>query len=483
LTKTFELPLIGEVSEADIAAAAERRRAAGKKGVFIHTLGCQMNEHDSEIILGLLTGLGYRRVDNLLDADLIIYNTCCVRENPERKIYGQLAMLRRLHQLRPDLLIGVGGCMAQKKDEYMRMAKEFPHVKIIFGTHNLHRLPELIQEAEITGKQVVEVWDEPGGVVEDLPVVRSSAIKAYVTIMYGCDEHCTYCIVPAVRGRERSRQPERILQEVQELAADGCQEVMLLGQNVNAYGRDLAEKTTFARLLQLLDENTGIKRLRFTSPHPRYFGDDVISIMAAGRAICEHVHLPAQAGSDRVLRRMGRRYSRADYINLVTKMKQAIPDLAVTTDLIVGFPGETEEDFAETLSLVREVQFDGAFMFIYSPRDGTAATRLPETVPEEVKRERIHRLVEQQNTVSLAKNKELIGKRVTVLVDGAGKEPQTLAGRTRTNKLVVFPAEGRKIGQFVEVEITEAHTWSLSGRPLAVGAGEGAGSTADPRKF
>ncbi len=472
LPDLIELPLVGTVAEAEIRAIRARQAATGAKGVFIHTLGCQMNEHDTEIMLGLLQKEGYVPVDHPAAADLILYNTCCVRENPERKIYGQIGMLLPLKELHPALVIGICGCMPQQRAELQRMSATLKHVDLIFGTHNLHRLPELLHQVETSGQQVIEVWDEAGEMIEGLPAQRASGLKAYVTIMYGCNEKCTYCVVPLVRGRERSRQPEAIVAEVAALAAGGAKEVMLLGQNVNAYGRDLADPVGFAELLRRVDAVPGIRRIRYTSPHPRYFTDDVIESMAACPAVCEHVHLPVQAGSDRVLRRMGRGYTRQHYLDLVRRLRQAVPDLAITTDLIVGFPGETEEDFQQTLSLIEAVGFDGAFMFIYSPRTGTAATRLPEQVPAEVKSERIHRLIARQNEISWRRNAELIGATLEVLADAPGKEEGILAGRTRGNKLVAFPAAGRQVGEFLPVRITAARTWSLVGEPAETAIGK-----------
>lgn len=460
---TVELPLLGVVSVEDILNARAHQAACGKKGVFIQTLGCQMNEHDTEIMLGLLIQAGYHPVDNMLAADLILFNTCCVRENPERKVYGQVRMLQALKEYNPKLIIGICGCMTQQPVQRKQMINTLKHVDLIFGTHNIHRLPELLHQVETSGQQVVEVWDEVDDIVENLPAQRADWLKAYVTIMYGCNERCTYCIVPFVRGHERSRQPQAIIDEIRSLTANGCKEVMLLGQNVNAYGHDLGSQTTFANLLRQVNEVPGMARIRYTSPHPRYFTADVIDAMAEAEAVCEHVHLPVQAGSDIVLRRMGRRYTRAHYIDLVARMRQAIPNLAVTTDFIVGFPGETDADFEQTLSLVREVEFDNSFMFIYSPREGTAATRLPNPVPDDVKTERIHRLIELQKQISLRRNQALIGSVEEVLVDSLGKNPGTLAGRTRSNKLVVFKDEGQKIGDLVSVRISTAFTWSLSG--------------------
>lgn len=459
----IELPVVGVLEEDQLDKALAQKKP-GQKGVWIQTLGCQMNEHDTERMFGMLQQIGYARVATPVEADLILYNTCSVRENPERKVYGQVHMLRQLKERNPELIIGICGCMTQQKAELERMRQELEHVDLIFGTHNIHRLPELLNKVRVTGERVIEVWHEEGDVVEGVPVQREGNLKAYVTIIYGCNEFCTYCIVPYVRGKERSRSPEKIVEEVRELAAQGYKEVMLLGQNVNAYGNDLDQDVDFADLLYLVNEVDGIERIRYTSPHPKHFTDRVIQAMAECDKVCPHVHMPAQSGSDRVLKRMGRRYTRAQYIDLVQRMRDAIPDLAITSDFIVGFPGETEEDFLETVSLVQEVQFDSSFMFIYSPRIGTPATRLKDQIPEEVQRDRIHRLIAVQSEVSLKKNLEWVGRTVEVLVEGQSqKDPERLSGRAPSNKLVVFKGDPSLIGRTVPVRVTEAQTWSLTG--------------------
>ncbi len=463
MNDVIELPVIGRVEEDELQRRLQEKKP-GQKGVWIQTLGCQMNEHDSEIILGMLSQMGYVEVATPVEADLILYNTCSVRENPERRVYGQLHMLRQLKERNPDLIIGICGCMVQQKAELERIRQSLEHVDLVFGTHNIHRLPELLHKVRVTGERVIEVWHEEGDVVEGLPVQREGKLKAYVTIIYGCNEFCTYCIVPYVRGKERSRAMEQILAECRSLGEQGYKEIMLLGQNVNAYGNDLPGGENFARLLDEVNQVPGIERIRFTSPHPKHFTDDVVEVMARAEKVCEHVHLPVQAGSDRTLRRMGRRYTREQYLRLVEKMRAAIPDLAITTDIIVGFPGETDEDFMETIRLVEEVEFDGAFMFIYSPRIGTPATRLKEQVPEDVKRDRIYHLIEVQNRISRKKNEEWVGRTVEVLVEGVShKDPSKLSGRSRQNKLVVFAGGQELIGKTVDVRVVEAQTWSLSG--------------------
>ncbi len=437
----------------------------------IVTLGCQMNVRDTQTLMGMLSQMGYGFTDDVESADLVLFNTCSVRENPERKVYGQVAALRELKQRRPGMLIGICGCMPQQPSELARMQRSLPHVDLILGTLNLHRFPELLSRAEQTGRQVVEVWHDEGDVIEGLPVWREpGSVKAFVNVVYGCDYRCTFCVVPTTRGRQRSRRPEAVEAEVRALVAEGVREVTLLGQTANAYGRDLeGEGITLASLLRRLDAVEGLERIRFTSNHPREMTDDLLEAMATLPKVCEHIHLAVQSGSDRILHRMGRRYSCQEYVDLVERMRRAIPGLAVSTDIIVGFPGETEEDFERTMELVRRVRFDSAFTFVYSPRPGTAALRLPDPVPEPVKRERIMRLIELQNRISLEQNLLYRGRVVEVLVEGASeKDPRRLCGRTRTNKIVVLdedPAQrADRVGQRVPVAIDDVTPWTLFGR-------------------
>lgn len=448
---------------ADLGVKGGLESSAMRK-YFVQTFGCQMNEHDSEVIAGILEDRGYVPASTVEEADLVIFNTCCVRENPERKVYGRVADLKRLKRANPDLIIGICGCMVQQDGEAERIASKLPHVDLVFGTMNLHRLPELLDKVE-AGQRVVEVWDEEGGIVEHLPMRRADAVSAWVTIMYGCNNFCTYCIVPYVRGRERSRRFEDIVDEVRSLGRAGYREVVLLGQNVNSYGHDLEDGRDFADLLRALDGTPGIYRIRYTTSHPRDFSQKLIDTIADCRTVCEHFHLPLQAGSDRVLSRMNRGYTRAQYTDLVRRIREAVPGCSITTDLIVGFPGETEEDFLETLEVVREVRFDSAFTFVFSPRRGTAAARMDDQVPEDVKSDRIQRLIKVQDAITLEINKALAGKIVEVLVEGESKtNPSMLAGRTRTNKLVIFPRDDRaRKGTLVKVRITEPHAWTQMG--------------------
>lgn len=436
-----------------------------KKTYFTFTYGCQMNERDSETIAGLLTDLGYEKASSEDKADLIIFNTCCVRETAERKIYGRLNQLKRLKDKNPGLLIGVGGCMAQKDRE--RVLAKAPHVDFVFGTHNIQELPELIEKAAVAREPIVQVWDE-GREPLDLPVKRQGKVKAFVTITYGCTNFCTYCIVPYVRGKERSRRLEDIVQEVTQLAREGFKEVILLGQNVNTYGRDLSEDVTFAQLLRAVNEVEGIERIRYTTSHPRDFSNDIIAAVRECEKVCEHFHLPVQAGSNRILERMNRGYTREDYLALVERIRTQVPNSSITTDIIVGFPGETKEDFADTLDLVHRVRFSNAFTFIFSPRSGTPAANMPDQVPEEVKKERLERLMEVQDCISRNINEELRGQEVEVLVEGTSeKDENFLKGRTRTNKLVLFPGSEELVGQLVRVKITRPQTWNLYGELIS----------------
>lgn len=439
------------------------RLGEGKR-YFIRTMGCQMNEHDTEIMKGLLSRMGYEEAPDPESADLVLFNTCSVRENPERRVYGQLGLLKMVKDRRPGMLIGVCGCMPQSRQERQRIVEQLPHVDLVFGTKNIHRLPFLIQQAMTTGRQVVEVWDEDGDIVEGLPVQREDDLKAYVTIIYGCDYRCTFCIVPQTRGSQRSRRPEAIIAEVEQLAREGYKEVTLLGQTVDAYGKDLGDGTNLAGLLRRLNDIDGIQRIRFTTSHPKDITPELIDAMAECEKVCEHLHLPVQSGSNRILKLMARRYTREQYLKLVEDLRQRIPDLSITTDIIVGFPGETEEDFLQTVSLVEEVGFDSSFTFIYSPRPGTGAPNLPDPTTEEEKRERLHRLNEVQARLTREKSQAMAGKVVEILVEGASKyDPSLLSGRTRTNKIVTFAGPPELRGQLVNVRITEPRTWTLSG--------------------
>lgn len=436
---------------------------AGKK-FMIRTYGCQMNEHDTEVMAGILSDMGFESTTDTDEADVILLNTCAIRENAENKVFGEIGHLKPLKLEKPGLILGVCGCMSQEESVVNKILQKHQHIDLIFGTHNIHRLPQLIKNAIFNKEMVIEVWSKEGDIVENLPRVRKGNIKGWVNIMYGCDKFCTYCIVPYTRGKERSRHPEDIIEEVRHLARNGYKEITLLGQNVNAYGKDLEEMDY--GLGDLMDEirKIDIPRVRFTTSHPRDFDDHLIDVLAKGGNLVEHIHLPVQHGSSEVLKLMARKYSREHYLKLVDKIKAKIPNAVFTTDIIVGFPNETDEQFEETLSLVKEVEYDMAFTFIYSPRDGTPAAKMEDNVPMEVKKERLHRLNDVMNEIFLKKNKALVGEVVEVLVEGESKKnPDVLSGHTRTNKVVHFHAPKSMIGELVNVKINDAKTWSLNG--------------------
>ena len=434
---------------------------------FIETWGCQMNEEDSEKLSGMLKGLGYTRTDVKEEASIIIFNTCCVRENAELKVYGNLGELKRLKKKNNDLIIAVCGCMMQQEGMAETILKKYPFVDIIFGTHNSHKLPEYINRVRQEGKSIIEIMSKEEGIIEGVPIDRESSVKAFVTIMYGCNNFCTYCIVPYVRGRERSRKPEDIINEIKDLVSKGYKEITLLGQNVNSYGKGLEPEIKFAELLRKINEIDGVERVKFMTSHPKDLSDDVIDAIAECDKLCEHIHLPVQSGSSNLLKKMNRHYDREQYLDLVKRIKAKIPNVALSTDIIVGFPGETEEDFEETVSLVKEVQFDSAFTFLYSKRKGTPAYELEEQIDEQTKSKRFKRLVEAVNECCAAKNKEYQGKTVEVLVEGVSKNDSTkLMGRTRTGKLVNFKGNEDSIGKLVQVKITEALSFSLTGEEV-----------------
>jgi len=437
----------------------------GSRLYKILTYGCQANERDSETLTGLLESQGYEPAADISEADVILINTCCIRQSAENKVYGKLGELKILKRQNPNLIIGVGGCMAQQKEAAEKLYRRAPHIDILFGTHNLHRLPELLNRTLDTGKSVIDIWEREGEVVEDLPVLRTKGIRAYINIMYGCDNFCSYCIVPFVRGRERSRQPKEILKEVEAAVSQGYGEVMLLGQNVNSYGKGLEPGIDFASLLTEMDQIPGIQRIRYLTSHPKNFSDKIIRAIADSKHVCEHFHLPVQAGGNHVLRWMNRGYSREQYMELIERVRAASPACSITTDIIVGFPQETETCFGHTLNLMEWAKFDAAFTFLYSPRSGTPAAKMPDTVPLEVKKSRLQELMALQNQISLEINLKLIGQTVEVMVEGPSKNNVSrLSGRTRTNKIVVFEGPLDLTGKLVEVKITEGQTWNLMGK-------------------
>ena len=436
----------------------------GKK-YFIKTYGCQMNEHDSENIAAMLEELGFSRVDNYLDADLVLLNTCSVRENAHNKAFGMLGRLKHLKLEKKDLIIGLTGCMAQESGVVEDVLKDYKFVNFVIGTHNLYQLPEVIDEAIVSNKQQIEVYSREGDLVEGLPVVRANSYKAYVNIIYGCDKFCTYCIVPYTRGRERSRKKEDILKEVKELVDDDYKELILLGQNVNAYGKDLYDDYNLADLLEDIAK-MNIPRIRFMTSHPWDFTDKMIEVIGKYPNIMPSIHLPVQSGSNKILKLMGRRYTRESYLELFDKMKKIIPGVTISTDIIVGFPGETEEDFQQTLDLVNYCKYDNAYTFIFSKREGTPACRLPKEVSEEIKEDRLHRLNEVVNKYFLENNKKLEGRVLKVLVEGDSSKDNMYYGYSETNKLINFAGDNIKLGDIVDVEIVSAKTWSLDGRAI-----------------
>ncbi|OCA89268.1 tRNA (N6-isopentenyl adenosine(37)-C2)-methylthiotransferase MiaB [Bacillus sp. FJAT-27225] len=448
----------------DFTISEEFKGMGEGRKFYIRTYGCQMNEHDTEVMAGIFMALGYEPTDRTEDADVILLNTCAIRENAENKVFGEIGHLKALKMEKPDLLLGVCGCMSQEESVVNRILKKHHHVDMIFGTHNIHRLPNILHEAYMSKEMVVEVWSKEGDVIENLPKVRRGNIKGWVNIMYGCDKFCTYCIVPYTRGKERSRRPEDIIQEVRHLAAQGYQEITLLGQNVNAYGKDF-EDIKYG-LGDLMDEirKIDIPRVRFTTSHPRDFDDHLIEVLAKGGNLMPHIHLPVQSGSTDVLKIMARKYTREQYLELVRKIKAAIPNVALTTDIIVGYPNETDEQFEETMTLYKEVGYELAYTFIYSPREGTPAAKMQDNVPMEVKKARLQRLNQLVNELSAQAMKEYEGQIVDVLVEGESKNnPDVLAGYTEKSKLVNFRGPKTAIGKIVKVKINEAKTWSLNG--------------------
>lgn len=430
----------------------------------IETFGCQMNEHDSEVMAGMLEQMGFFQVRETEQADIILLNTCCVRETAENKVFSLLGKFRRKKVENPDLIIGVCGCMPQQEGMAEKIKKSFPYVDLIIGTHNVEQLPELLERIVARREPVLEIWAGSGGIAEDLPVKRKEGVRALVTIMYGCNNYCTYCIVPYVRGRERSRRPEDVLAEVERTGREGYKEVVLLGQNVNSYGKDLNDSIDFADLLDILDGVSGIERIRYMTSHPRDFNEKLIRTIAASEKVCEHFHLPVQAGSNRILKKMNRGYSREDYLRLIEQIKTIIPDSTITTDIMVGFPGEEERDFNDTLDLVRQARFDSSYTFVYNNRPGTPASKMEKQVADEVKKERIKVLIHLQNKISLERNQGEIGQIQEVLVEGEREAGSGfLCGRNRGNKMVLFQGGSKHIGKIVKVKITGARLAHLSG--------------------
>lgn len=435
---------------------------ASPKYYLTLTYGCQMNESDTERFAGQLRSGGYEYTNDLEKADIIIINTCCVRESAEKKIYGKIGELKRLKAANPNLIIVIAGCMAQKDKD--KLFKKASHIDLVMGTYNVHQLLDLIKEIESSKDRVLAVWDQAERLAPDTPTIRKNRISAWVPIMYGCNNFCTYCIVPYVRGRERSRPLTDIIKEIEELGNEGFREITLLGQNVNSYGKDSDPVIEFSELLKEVDQVAHIERIRYMTSHPRDMNEAVIQVIAKSKKICEHFHLPIQSGSDAILTKMNRGYTTDYYRSLVTKIRQAVPGSSLTTDLIVGFPGETDELFEETLLLLQEIKFDAAYTFLYSQRSGTPAATMEDQIPLHVKKERLNRLMDIQNQISLDINKDLIGQTVEVLVEGPSKnDPTTMMGRTRTNKIVIWKAGNERIGELTHITITTAQTWILKG--------------------
>ncbi len=436
-----------------------------KPKYMIQTFGCQMNEHDSEKLCAMLDAMGYDKGIMVDECDLIIYNTCAVRENAELKVFGNLGHLKLAKRKNPDLKIAVCGCMTQQPHVVKEIKSKYRHVDLVFGTHNLYKFPELLAQSIESEKILVDVWDVDGEVVEGLRSNRKFELKAFVNIMYGCNNFCTYCIVPYTRGRERSRTPEDILKEIKELVANGTKEVTLLGQNVDSYGKTLENPITFAELLRMVNEVEGLHRIRFMTSHPKDISDEVIYAMRDCDKVCEFLHLPVQCGSTRLLKKMNRHYSKEHYLEIIEKAKKEIPNIAFSTDLMIGFPGETEEDLLDTIDVVEKVKYDSAFTFIYSKRRGTPAAEMEDQIDENVKHERFNRVLDRVNAIGKEINESYKDKVVEVLVEGKSKtDENVLSGRTRQSKLVNFIGGNEDlIGELVKVKITDPKAFSLNG--------------------
>ncbi len=448
----------------------------------IITMGCQLNENDSEKISGMAEQMGYNKTENIDDANLVIFNTCCVRENAEERLFGKIGELKN-RKKQDDLIIAIGGCMMQEKHMVDKIKKSYPQVDIVFGTHTIHKLPEDIYKVIENNKRIQDVIDIEGEIYEGLPIVRNSKVQASITIMYGCNNFCTYCIVPYVRGRERSRKPADIINEAKEVAKQGYKEIMLLGQNVNSYLRnemelikqgklvdengDYEKVNSFAKLLREINKIDGIERVRFISPHPKDFTDDVIEAIRDCEKVCKFVHLPLQSGSTNMLKSMNRKYTKEQYLSLVNKMRKMIPNIQFSTDIIVGFAGETESDFEDTLDVVEKVGFEQVFMFIYSRRVGTPGDKMKNQIPEEIKHKRFDRLKQLVEKQIEEKSKKLEGTIQKVLVEGKSKNNENmLTGRTEFNKVIVFNGDDKLINEIIDVKITENHMWYFKGEIL-----------------
>lgn len=431
----------------------------------VTTFGCQMNARDSEKLVGILERIGYQEIDSE-NADFVIYNTCTVRENANNKVYGRLGTLHGYKKKNAHMMIGLCGCMMQEPTVVAKLQESYLFVDLIFGTHNIYKFAELIVTALESETMTIDIWKDTDKIVEDLPVERKYPFKSGVNIMFGCNNFCSYCIVPYVRGRERSREPKEIVREIERLVADGVVEIMLLGQNVNSYGKNLEEPMTFAQLLAEIEKIEGLERIRFMTSHPKDLSDDLIEVMKHSKKICRHLHLPLQSGSSRILKIMNRRYDKEHYLELVDKIREAVPDISLTTDIIVGFPGETEEDFEETMDVVRKVRYDSAFTFIYSKRTGTPAASMEEQVPEDVVKERFDRLLKEVQTIAAKKAGSLTGQTLPVLVEEINEQDASLVtGRLSNNSVVHFPGTADMIGTIRDVYLEECKGFYYIGRP------------------
>jgi len=443
----------------------KKEMALGRKLTFYdQTFGCQMNFKDSEKLNGILEEIGYVKAESE-NADFVYYNTCTVRENANVRVYGRLGTLKNYKKHNPEMVIAMCGCMMQEAEEEEKVRKDFRFVDIVFGTHNIFKLAELLYQYLTSKERVFDVWEKTDQIIEDLPSDRKIRFKAGVNIMFGCNNFCTYCIVPYVRGRERSRKPEDIVAEVEKLAAEGVVEIMLLGQNVNSYGKNLEKPVSFARLLRQVEQVEGIERIRFMTSHPKDLSDELIEVMAASKKICRHIHLPVQSGSSTLLKKMNRRYTKESYLELVDKIRKAMPDISITTDIIVGFPGETEEDLLDTIDVVRKARYDSAFTFLYSKRSGTPAAKMPDQVPDQVAHERFDRLLKVVNEVARSQNSRLAGRTEPVLAEEVNeRDPSLITGRLANNNVVHFKADPSVIGTIVPVVLEEAKGFYYLGR-------------------
>ena len=444
---------------------ALRERELGRRITYcLQTFGCQMNEKQSEVVAGIMDEIGFKRQETE-DADVVIYNTCTVRENANLKVYGRLGKLHSLKKSNPDMKIVLFGCMMQEKQVVDKIQKDYPFVNLVFGTHNIFKFAELFYEMENLDSQLIDIWEGTDKIVEELPTERNYSFKSGVNIMFGCNNFCSYCIVPYVRGRERSREPEAIVKEIEALVADGVTEVMLLGQNVNSYGKTLKDPVTFAQLLEKVEQIEGLKRIRFMTSHPKDLSDELIEYMSKSRKVCHHLHLPMQSGSSRILKIMNRHYDKEKYLGLVEKIRTAVPDISLTTDIIVGFPGETEEDFQETLDVVEKSDFDTAFTFIYSKRSGTPAAKMEDQVPEDVVKNRFDRLLKEVQQISAevcGRDEKTVQK---VLVESLDDHQEGyVTGRMSNNTVVHFPGDESLIGKIVDVYLEESKGFYYMGK-------------------